>query len=304
MATPCRFLSNFKKEKVKDSNMAFFNDNNNFRWLDDLLVSKAAQAENTVIEIPSPGGDNNYTLGDGGFVTMAGPCTIESRKQVMETAMAVSSAGAQMFRAGAFKSRTSPYAFDGLRNEGMELLQEVRELTGMPIVSEIVNISHLPLFENIDIIQVGERNMRNAELLRELALIDKPILLKRSLSATIQELLMSAEYLLAGGNKQVILCERGIRTFEPLTRNTMDISAIPLLKELTHLPVIADPSHGTGVATLVLPMSLAATAAGADGLLIEVHSRPQEALCDGGQSLIPTEFAKLIEGVHRIRSVL
>ncbi|MDD4200782.1 MAG: 3-deoxy-7-phosphoheptulonate synthase, partial [Eubacteriales bacterium] len=182
-------------------------------------------------------------------------------------------------------------------------LSEVREQLNMPVVSEIVNAAHLPLFEDVDIIQVGERNMRNAELLTELSHIEKPILLKRSHSATIKELLLSAEYLLSGGNRQVILCERGIRTFEPMTRNTMDISAIPLLKNLTHLPVIADPSHGTGLPYLVKPMSLAATAAGADGLLIEVHTNPEKALCDGGQSLTPEEFGNLMSALKGIMAI-
>ncbi len=273
--------------------MAFIINDNQALWLDDMLVSRAARNEKTIIEL-----ENGVTIGGDDFTVMAGPCTIETRKQVLETAMAVKKAGADVFRGGAFKSRTSPYDFRGMRDEGLALLAEVKEVTGMPVVSEIVNISHLPLFEDVDIIQVGERNMRNAELLTELSYIDKPILLKRSHSATIKELLMSAEYLLAGGNRQVILCERGIRTFEPMTRNTMDISAIPLLKSLTHLPVIADPSHATGVASLIKPMSLASMAAGTDGLLIEVHSCPDEALCDGAQSLTTEEFDNLMNAMN------
>ncbi len=273
--------------------MSVYNEKNQNLWLDDMLVSRAAQSENTIINL-----DDGVTIGGDDFVVMAGPCAIETRKQILETAMAVRKAGADIFRGGAFKSRTSPYDFRGMRDEGLALLEEVKEVTGMPVVSEIVNISHLPLFEAVDIIQVGERNMRNAELLIELGYIDKPVLLKRSHSATIKELLMSAEYLLAGGNKQVILCERGIRTFEPMTRNTMDISSIPLLKSLTHLPVIADPSHATGIASLVKPMSLAAMAAGTDGLLIEVHSCPDEALCDGSQSLTTDEFNTLMDAVN------
>ncbi|MGI6766648.1 MAG: 3-deoxy-7-phosphoheptulonate synthase [Lentihominibacter sp.] len=273
--------------------MSVFNDENQNLWLNDMLVSRAAQSENTIINL---GG--GVTIGGDNFAVLAGPCAIETRKQVLETAMAVSKAGADIFRGGAFKSRTSPYDFRGMRDEGLALLEEVKEVTGMPVVSEIVNISHLPLFEAVDIIQVGERNMRNAELLIELGYIDKPVLLKRSHSATIKELLMSAEYLLAGGNRQVILCERGIRTFEPMTRNTMDISSIPLLKRLTHLPVIADPSHATGIASLVKPMSLAAMAAGTDGLLIEVHICPNEALCDGSQSLTTDEFNTLMDAVN------
>ncbi len=273
--------------------MIFLNDDNQALWLNDMLVSRTAQNENTVIVL-----DCGVTIGGDDFAVMAGPCAIETRKQVLETAMAVKKAGADVFRGGAFKSRTSPYDFRGMRDEGLALLKEVKEVTGMPVVSEIVNIAHLPLFEDIDIIQVGERNMRNAELLTELGYIDKPVLLKRSHSATIKELLMSAEYLLAGGNRQVILCERGIRTFETMTRNTMDISSIPLLKSLTHLPVIADPSHATGIASLVKPMSLAAMAAGTDGLLIEVHSHPEEALCDGAQSLTTGEFDSLMDAVN------
>lgn len=273
--------------------MAFIINDNQALWLDDMLVSRAARNEKTIIEL-----ENGVTIGGDDFTVMAGPCTIETRKQVLETAMAVKKAGADVFRGGAFKSRNSPYDFRGMRDEGLALLAEVKEVTGMPVVSEIVNISHLPLFEDVDIIQVGERNMRNAELLTELSYIDKPILLKRSHSATIKELLMSAEYLLAGGNRQVILCERGIRTFEPMTRDTMDISAIPLLKSLTHLPVIADPSHATGVASLIKPMSLASMAAGTDGLLIEVHSCPDEALCDGAQSLTTEEFDNLMNAMN------
>ncbi len=273
--------------------MSVFNDEKQNLWLNDMLVSRAAQSENTIINL-----DGGVTIGGDNFAVLAGPCAIETRKQVLETAMAVSKAGADIFRGGAFKSRTSPYDFRGMRDEGLALLEEVKEVTGMPVVSEIVNISHLPLFEAVDIIQVGERNMRNAELLIELGYIDKPVLLKRSHSATIKELLMSAEYLLAGGNRQVILCERGIRTFEPMTRNTMDISSIPLLKRLTHLPVIADPSHATGIASLVKPMSLAAMAAGTDGLLIEVHICPNEALCDGSQSLTTDEFNTLMDAVN------
>lgn len=283
--------------------MGFINNERYPEWLDGLLVSRGEQSENTVIEVPAPDGSFTVKIGDGSLPVMAGPCTVEGRTQVLETAMAVKRAGALLFRGGAFKLRTSPYDFPGMRDEGLKILAEVREQLNMPVVSEIVNAAHLPLFENIDIIQVGERNMRNAELLTELSRIDKPIVLKRSHSATIKELLMAAEYIVSGGNRQVILCERGIRTFEPMTRNTMDISAIPLLKELTHLPVIADPSHATGLPQLVKPMSMAATAAGADGLLIEVHVNPEEALCDGGQSLVPEEFADLMSALTGILSV-
>lgn len=280
--------------------MAFINSNTSPDWLDGLLVSRSGQPENTVIEIELPDGSDSVFIGDGSLPVMAGPCTLETRDHVLETAMAVKHTGAIFFRGGAFKSRTSPYDFSGLRDEGLELLSEVKRLLNMPVVSEIVSAAHLPLFEDVDIIQVGERNMRNAELLTELSHIDKPILLKRSHSATLKELLLSAEYLLSGGNNQVILCERGIRTFEPMTRNTMDISAIPLLKELTHLPVIADPSHATGLPQLIKPMSMAAAVAGADGLMIEVHTCPDEALCDGGQALVPEEFTELMRSLQGI----
>ena len=264
--------------------MAFINNNDN-SWLDSLLVSRNSQPEDTVVDL----GDG-ICIGDGSFQVIAGPCTVESRKQVLETAMAVQKAGAKVFRGGAYKSRTSPYDFEGMRTEGLELLKEVRRAIGMPIVTEIVNASHLPLFEDVDVIQVGERNMRNAELLRELGQTDKPILLKRSHSATLKELLLAAEYILAGGNSNVILCERGIRTFEPMTRNTLDLSAVPLLKQMTHLPVIVDPSHATGLPQIIRPMAMAATAAGCDGLMVEVHINPDDALCDGSQSLAPEDF--------------
>ena len=202
----------------------------------------------------------------------------------------VKAAGAQFLRGGAFKPRTSPYSFQGLKAEGIELLQEARAKTGLPIVTEIMSINHLPLFEDVDIIQVGARNMQNFELLKALGKINKPILLKRGLSSTIEELLMSAEYIMAGGNEQVILCERGIRTYETYTRNTLDISAVPILKRLSHLPVVVDPSHASGIAWLVEPLALAAVAAGADGLIIEVHNNPAKALSDGAQSLTPDQF--------------
>lgn len=280
--------------------MSFNSSNTNPEWLEELLVSRNEQPEDTIIEIELPDGTGTVSIGDGSLPVMAGPCTLENRQQTLETALAVKHAGAAFFRGGAFKSRTSPYDFSGLRDEGLALLSEVRQLFNMPVVSEILSAAHLPLFEDVDIIQVGERNMRNAELLTELSRIDKPILLKRSHSATIKELLLSAEYLLSGGNSKVILCERGIRTFETMTRNTMDISAIPLLKELTHLPVIADPSHATGLPQLVKPMSMAAAVTGADGLLIEVHTCPDEALCDGGQSLVPEEFTELMRALRGI----
>lgn len=239
----------------------------------------------TVITLP--GGQK---IGGGGLAIMAGPCSVECEEQVCGIAERVKASGAQFLRGGAFKPRTSPYSFQGLKAEGIELLQEARAKTGLPIVTEIMSINHLPLFENVDIIQVGARNMQNFELLKALGKTNKPILLKRGLSSTIEELLMSAEYIMAGGNEQVILCERGIRTYETYTRNTLDISAVPILKKLSHLPVVVDPSHASGIAWLVEPLALAAVAAGADGLIIEVHNNPAKALSDGAQSLTPDQF--------------
>ena len=246
----------------------------------------------------------NTTVGGKDFTIMAGPCSVESEDQVMEIAKAVKNAGATMLRGGAFKPRTSPYDFQGLKADGIELLVQAKKETGLPIVTEIMNANHLPLFEEVDVIQVGARNMQNFELLKELGKINKPILLKRGLASTLKELLMSAEYIMAGGNENVILCERGIRTFETYTRNTLDLSAIPLLHELSHLPVIVDPSHATGVARLVKPMALAAVACGANGLMIEVHNDPAHALCDGAQSLTPDAFAQLSRAVTNLRRTL
>ncbi|MCL2215126.1 MAG: 3-deoxy-7-phosphoheptulonate synthase [Treponema sp.] len=239
-------------------------------------------------------------IGGGNFTLVAGPCSIESREQILDIAVKVKSCGAAMLRGGAFKPRTSPYAFQGLRAEGLELLHETKKETGLPIVTEIMNVNHIDMFANVDVIQVGARNMQHFELLKELGRLNKPILLKRGLANTIEELLMSAEYIMSGGNKNIILCERGIRTFETYTRNTLDLSAIPLLKELTHLPVVVDPSHSTGISRLVKPMSLAAAAAGADGLIIEVHNDPSHALCDGAQSLTPDAFAELVGSLNNI----
>ena len=220
--------------------------------------------------------------------------------QITKVANAVKASGARLFRGGAFKPRTSPYAFQGLREKGLEMLLEAKKETGLPIVTEVMDISHLPLFKDVDVIQVGARNMQNFELLKELGTCRKPILLKRGLSNTLQEFLMSAEYIMSGGNENIILCERGIRTFETATRNTLDLAAIPLLKSKTHLPVIVDPSHATGIADLVKPMAMAAAAAGADGLMIEVHNDPPHALCDGAQSLTPEKFDDLIRAVTAI----
>ena len=242
----------------------------------------------------------NTQVGGGVFSVIAGPCSIESEEQVCLIAAAVKASGATMLRGGAFKPRTSPYAFQGLRGHGLELLLEAKRLTGLPVVTEILDLSQLPLFDEVDVIQVGARNMQNFELLKELGHTGKPILIKRGLANTLQELLMSAEYVMAGGNEKVILCERGIRTFETATRNTLDLSAVPMLKKLTHLPVIVDPSHATGISWMVKPMALAATAAGADGLMIEVHNDPKRALCDGAQSLTPEAFRDVMEGVRAV----
>ena len=234
---------------------------------------------------------------------IAGPCSVESHDQIISIARDVKAAGANMLRGGAFKPRTSPYDFQGLKADGLELLLEAKKITGLPIVTEIMNANHLPLFENVDLIQVGARNMQNFELLKELGHTKKPILLKRGLANTLKELLMSAEYIMASGNEQVILCERGIRTFDDYTRNTLDLAAVPMLHELTHLPVIVDPSHATGINRLVSPMALAAAACGADGLIIEVHNDPIHALCDGAQSLRPEQFDGLAKKIRAVREV-
>ena len=241
-------------------------------------------------------------IGGGHFAVMAGPCSVESEEQICQVAARVQKAGASILRGGAFKPRTSPYSFQGLRANGLQLLMAARAKTGQPIVTEIMNTEHLPLFEDVDVIQVGARNMQNFELLKELGRLQKPILLKRGLSATLEEFVMSAEYIMAGGNENVILCERGIRTFETATRNTLDLSAVPVLHELTHLPVIVDPSHATGVARYVKPMAMAAAACGADGLIIEVHNDPPHALCDGAQSLRPEQFEDVARAVRRVRA--
>jgi len=238
------------------------------------------------------------------FQIIAGPCSVESPEQISSIAESVLASGATMLRGGAFKPRTSPYDFQGMKAEGLDLLKIAREKTGLPIVSEIMNANHIELFEDVDVIQVGARNMQNFELLRELGMIRKPILLKRGLANTMQELLMSAEYIMAGGNENIILCERGIRTFETYTRNTLDLSAIPLLKELSHLPVVVDPSHAAGIARLVKPMSMAAAACGADGVIIEVHNDPKNALCDGPQSLTPDVFDDVVKSVNKILEVI
>jgi 3-deoxy-7-phosphoheptulonate synthase len=243
-------------------------------------------------------------IGGGNFVRIAGPCSIESEEQIIEIAKAVKSAGAQILIGGAFKTRTSPYAFQGLKDAGIQMLLKAKEETGLPIISEITTARTIDLFENVDIIQVGARNMQNFDLLQELGKTDKPILLKRGLASTLQELLLSAEYIMREGNDNIILCERGIRTYETYTRNTLDLSAIPALRELTNLPVIVDPSHATGKASLVPSMALAATAAGADGIMVEVHNNPSCALCDGDQSLTPAQFSDLMKSIDKVRTAI
>ena len=254
--------------------------------------------QDTIVEV------GNARIGGGYFAMIAGPCSVESEEQIIEVAQAVKASGATMLRGGAFKPRTSPYAFQGMKGEGIQLLLKAKEATGLPIVTELMNISTLDLFADVDVIQVGAQNMQNFDLLKELGKTKKPILLKRGLANTIQELLMSAEYIMSEGNENVILCERGIRTFETATRNTLDLSAVAVLHNLTHLPVVVDPSHATGKAHLVAPMAYAAAAAGADGIMVEVHNNPACALCDGAQSLTPPQFDELSRKVQRIREVL
>lgn len=256
-------------------------------------ANRSMHPENTVIDICG------QKIGGGNFQVIAGPCSIETEEQITEVARDVKRFGARFLRGGAFKPRTSPYAFQGLHEQGLDLLLRAKRATGLPVVTEIMSTEHLPLFDEVDVIQVGARNMQNFELLKELGKIDKPVLLKRGLANTLDELLMSAEYIMAGGNEKVILCERGIRTFETSTRNTLDISAVPMLKQKTHLPVIIDPSHAAGIRFMVEPLSLAAIAAGADGLMIEVHNNPEKALCDGAQSLTPQMFDTLMRKISR-----
>ena len=251
--------------------------------------------EDTIVSV------GDVKIGGGNFCMVAGPCSVESEAQIVEVAKAVKKAGANMLRGGAFKPRTSPYDFQGLKAEGLGLLKIARQETGLPIVTEIMSVSDLSLFEDVDVLQVGARNMQNFDLLRELGSIGKPVLLKRGLANTLKELLMSAEYIMASGNEQVILCERGIRTYSDYLRNTLDLAAVPMLHELSHLPVIVDPSHATGIARMVPPMAMAAAACGADGLIIEVHNDPQHALCDGAQSLKPEEYEKLVKKVLAVR---
>lgn len=254
--------------------------------------------ENTVIKV------GDAVFGDGSLQLIAGPCSVESEEQMTEIANAVKTGGASMLRGGAFKPRTSPYSFQGLRSKGIEFMEQAKKASGLPIVTEIMSADHLKYFENVDMIQVGARNMQNFELLKELGKVDKPILLKRGLSATIEETLMSAEYIMASGNDNVIFCERGIRTYETYTRNTLDISAVPILKKQSHLPVIVDPSHAGGIAWLVEPLSMAAVAAGADGLIIEVHNNPKKAWSDGAQCLTPAQFSDVAKKVNKIKEAM
>ena len=254
--------------------------------------------QDTIVKI------GDVKIGGGNFALIAGPCSVESEEQILAVAQAVKSGGADILRGGAFKPRTSPYAFQGLREDGIRLLLEAKKVAGLPIITEIMTVSALDLYQDVDIIQVGARNMQNFDLLTELGRSNKPVLLKRGLANTLQELLMSAEYIMREGNENVILCERGIRSFETYTRNTLDLSAVPVLQELSHLPVIVDPSHGTGVARYVPSMTLAAAAAGADGVMVEVHHDPAHALCDGAQALTPEQFAGLNQKVRQIRSII
>lgn len=256
-------------------------------------ANRKMHPENTVVDV------NGVKIGEGYFQVIAGPCSVESEEQIIEVANDVKASGATLLRGGAFKPRTSPYAFQGLHADGLKLLLEAKKETGLPIVTEIMNVNHIDLFADVDLIQVGARNMQNFDLLKELGKLRKPILLKRGLANTIEEFLMSAEYIMAGGNNQVILCERGIRTFETKTRNTLDLSAVPMLKKLSHLPVIIDPSHATGISWMVAPLAKAAVAVGADGLMIEVHNNPSKALCDGAQSLNPEQFDTLMKDIKR-----
>lgn len=259
-------------------------------------ANRAFHPEDTIIDV------NGVKVGGGSLTLIAGPCSVESEEQMKVLAREVKAAGANMLRGGAFKPRTSPYSFQGMGADGVELLLKAKEATGLPIVSEVMDISQLPLFKDVDVLQVGTRNMQNFELLKELGKLRKPVLLKRGLSATYQEWLMSAEYIMAGGNHQVILCERGIRTFETKTRNTLDISAIPMLKEMTHLPIIIDPSHAAGIRDLVRPLTMAGVAIGADGVMIEVHNDPDKALCDGPQCLRPDSFADVAKDARKLHA--
>lgn len=256
-------------------------------------ANRKMHPEDTVVEIAG------RKIGGGQFQVIAGPCSIETKEQITEVAEDVKKAGAGLLRGGAFKPRTSPYAFQGLHDEGLKLLLEAKKATGLPIVTELMDARHIPLFEDVDMIQIGARNMQNFELLKEVGKLNKPVLLKRGLANTLEEWIMSAEYIMAGGNENVILCERGIRTFETSMRNTLDISAVPMLKKMSHLPVVIDPSHAAGLRFMVEPLAMAAVAAGADGLMVEVHNNPEKALCDGPQSLTPEMFTDLMQKIAK-----
>ena len=267
-------------------------------------ANRMLHPEDTVVRVGAQEG-KGFSLGGGNFALIAGPCSVESEEQIILVAKQVKEAGASFLRGGAFKPRTSPYDFQGLGQEGLALLQKAKKATGLPIVTEIMDVNSLPLFEDVDVIQVGARNTQNFDLLKELGKVPNTILLKRGLAGTIKELLMSAEYIMASGNENVILCERGIRTYEATyARNTLDISAVPILKDLTHLPVVVDPSHATGRADIVPAMAFAAVAAGADGIMVEVHNDPPRALCDGAQSLTPEQFEDTARKIFEIRKVL
>lgn len=293
-------------DDVKRISEAYKKSNRKFHPEDTIVSVKTNAGPVVTGDVLQKDQTNTETtkVGGGNFAVIAGPCSVESEEQIVEVAKRVKASGATMLRGGAFKPRTSPYAFQGMKAEGLELLSIAKKETGLPIVSEIMNENHIDLFEDVDVIQVGARNMQNFELLKALGHVDKPILLKRGLANTLEELLMSAEYIMAGGNENVILCERGIRTFEHYTRNTLDISAVPALHEMTHLPVIIDPSHSTGRADFVPPMAIAAAACGADGVMIEVHNDPKCALCDGAQSLTPDQFDDVMKKILSVKTAL
>ncbi len=274
------------------------NDELNIELNQFKLSSRVSHPENSQIKV------GNEIIGGKKLAIIAGPCSVESKEQILDIAKSVKKLGAGFLRGGAFKPRTSPYSFQGLEDEGLEFLKEAKKITGLPIITELTSLNYLDEFvENVDIIQVGARNMQNFDMLKQLGKIKKPILLKRGLASTIEEFLLSAEYIMAGGNENVILCERGIRTFEAYTRNTLDISSIPIIKKLSHLPVIVDPSHASGIWWLIEPLSKAAIAAGADGLIIEVHNQPENALSDGEQSIKPKRFEELMHSISKIAEI-
>ncbi len=263
------------------------------------LASRENQAQDTIIEINTT--RKKVYIGEGYCTVIAGPCAVEGKEDYLAIARILEASGAHILRGGVFKPRTSPYSFKGLGSAGIKIIAEAREITGLPVITEIMDLRDLDLlYDNVDILQIGSRNMQNFTLLEEMGKIDKPVMLKRGLSATIEEWLLAAEYILSGGNRRVILCERGIRTFEPYTRNTVDIGAVALLKHLSHLPVIVDPSHATGKWKMVIPIARAAVAAGADGIMVEVHQNPDKALSDGKQSLTPDNFNKMLEQIVQL----